>query len=106
MVRESNGTLVRLDDIADVKLGEIESTAMTRLLQETTVFLAIYPLPGTNEIDIADRMYVVLDQVNKSLPDGITIDIGFDVTTYMRAALKEIFITLIETVLLLSLIHI
>ena len=104
VVRESNGTLVRLGDIADVKLGEIESTAMTRLLQETTVFLAIYPLPGTNEIDIADRMYVVLDEVNKSLPDGITIDIGFDVTTYMRAALKEIFITLIETVLLVGLV--
>lgn len=104
VVRETSNTLIRLGDIAKIELGEVESTSMVRLLQNTAVFLAIYPLPGTNEIDIADRLYVVLDELNAGLPDGIAIDIGYDVTNYMRAALREIFTTLIETVLLVGLV--
>ncbi len=104
VVRETPNAMVRLGDIAKVRLGEVEATSMVRLLQNTAVFLAIYPLPGANEIDIANRMYVVLDEINANLPDGLTIDIGYDVTKYMRAALREIFITLIETVLLVGLV--
>ena len=51
-----------------------------------------------------DSLYEVLEAINKSLPDGIQIDIGFDVTSYMRDALREIFITLAETVLLVGLV--
>ena len=72
--------------------------------QVDSVFLAIWPLPGANEIDIADAMYVMLDEINVTMPDGLAIRIGFDVTKYMRNALREIFITLAETVMLVGLV--
>ncbi|MEM6709531.1 MAG: efflux RND transporter permease subunit [Pseudomonadota bacterium] len=102
VVRETDGTLLRLRDIARVELGAEESQYLGRSDQDTTVWLGVYPLPGANEIDIADRMYVVLDEINASMPAGLSVEIGSDVTLYMRAALTEIFITLVETVLLVG----
>ena len=55
-------------------------------------------------MDIGDRLYVVLDEINATLPDGMLIEIGFDGTVYMRDALQEIFITLAETVLLVGIV--
>jgi multidrug efflux pump len=46
----------------------------------------------------------MLDEINASLPKGLKIQGGFDGTLYMRDALREIFITLIETVLLVGLV--
>jgi len=102
VIHESDGALIRIRDVARVALGSVEPTGTARMTQKPTVFIAIYPLPGANEIDIADRMYLILDKVNADLPEGLQVSIGFDVTKYMRNALREIFITLIETVLLVG----
>jgi len=104
VIRQSEGSLIRLRDVARVELGEEEGRAIARVTQQPAVFIAIWPLPGANEIEIADRMYVVLDEVNRNLPDGMHISIGHDVTEYMRNALRGIFITLGETVALVGLV--
>jgi len=104
VIREVDGALIRIRDVARVELGAVEPNGTARITQEPVIFIAIYPLPGANEIAIADAMYEVLDEINKELPDGLTIEIGFDVTGYMRNALREIFITLIETVLLVGVV--
>ena len=104
VIRESAGALIRIGDVARVELGEEEGNEIARLDQSSAVFLGIYPLPGANEIAIADRMYIVLDEVNRSMPAGLEIEIGHDVTEYMRKALREIFVTLGETVLLVGLV--
>ena len=104
VIRESEGALIRIGDVARVELGEEEGIDKARLDQSAAVFLAIWPLPGANEIDIADAMYLMLADINASMPNGLVIEIGFDVTKYMRSALREIFTTLAETVLLVGVV--
>jgi len=104
VIRESDGTLIRIGDVARVQLWEEEGIDTARLDQQRAVFLAVWPLPGANEIDIADQMYVLLDEINRAMPAGLEITIGYDVTQYMRQALSEIFTTLGETVLLVGLV--
>ena len=104
VVRQVEGALIRIRDVARVELGAIEARETARFSQEPAIYIAIYPSPGANEIAIADRMYEVLEQINEDLPDGISIAIGFDITDYMRNALREIFITLVETVLLVGVV--
>jgi multidrug efflux pump len=74
------------------------------LSQRDTIYLAVYGLPGANELEIGNRLYGVLDEINATLPDGMEITVGYDGTLYMRDALKEIFITLAETVLLVGIV--
>ena len=104
VIREVDGALIRIRDIARVALGAVEPSGSARITQEPAVFVAIWPLPGANEIEIADEMYGLLEEINTTLPDGMAISIGFDITEYMRSALREIFITLGETVLLVGLV--
>ena len=104
VVRNEGGALIRLGDVARVELDAVDPANAARGTQDDVVFISVWPLPGANEIDIADEMYVLLEEINASLPDGVEISIGYDVTQYMRRALREIAITLGETVLLVGLV--
>ena len=90
--------------MADVKVGEAEGMVTARLDYHDTVFLAVWALPGANEIEIGDALYAKLDEINTLLPNGMHITIGYDGTLYMRDSIKEIFTTLAETVLLVGIV--
>ncbi|MEM7277379.1 MAG: efflux RND transporter permease subunit [Pseudomonadota bacterium] len=104
IVRDDGRRLLRLGDVADVQLGEEEGAEFARVDLGEAVYISIWPLPGANEIQIADEMYKVIDRANKILPPGLKIGVGYDATLYMREALREIFITLVETILLVGLV--
>jgi multidrug efflux pump len=104
VIRESEGALIRLRDVARIELGEMEGDNNARLDNQDAVYISVWPLPGANEIAIADELYVELAAINPTLPAGMHIGVGYDITLYMRAALKEIFTTLAETILLVGLV--
>jgi len=104
VISNIDGAIVRLGEVARVELGEVEGDQIARLSQRDNLFLAVYGLPGANELEIGDKLYNVVDDINLTLPDGMAVEIGFDGTLYMRDAIKEIFITLAETVLLVGIV--
>lgn len=104
VVRVVDGVQIRIQDVADVELGEEEGVVTARLDTQTVLYISVWPLPGANEIEIGDRLYLMVDEINKTLPKGLSITDGYDGTLYMRDALKEIFITLIETVVLVGIV--
>jgi multidrug efflux pump len=104
VVTERNGVQIRISDIADVVIGEEEGVVTARLDEDIVLYISVWPLPGANEIEIGDRVYVMIDEINKTLPKGLSITDGYDGTIYMRDALREIFITLIETVILVGIV--
>lgn len=104
IIRETDDALVRLNDVARIELGEEEGEINGRHSQDATVYISVWPLPGANEIAIGDDLYVKMDEINQTLPDGMEILMAYDGTLYMRDAIKEIFSTLVETVLLVGLV--
>jgi len=104
IVREAEGSLIRLSDIARIELGEDREQDEARYNEDQTIYVAVWPLPGANEIDIGDQVYERIAKINQALPAGMTLGMAYDGTVYMRNALKEIFITLFETVALVGLV--
>lgn len=104
VVSEIDGANIYLKDIATIKLAAEDSNVTARLNENDAVYISVWPLPGANEIAIGDRLYKKVAELNKTLPQGLTIDFAYDGTLYMRDALKEIFTTLIETVILVGLV--
>lgn len=104
VIRDNNNSLVKIKDIAKVELDEEEGVTTARLDKDTVLYISVWPLPGANEIEIGNDVYVMIDEINQILPDGLSITDGYDGTIYMRDSLREIFITLAETVLLVGLV--
>ena len=104
VLRESDGALLYLRDIARVELGEEEGEVSARYSQQDALYLSIWPVPGANEIAIGDDLYEVLEKINATLPDGLRIRIAYDGTLYMRDAIREIFTTLLETIVLVGIV--
>ena len=104
VIKESEGIQLRLGSVANIEIGEAEGMVTARLDDHDTVFLAVWALPGANEIVIGDALYTKLDQINDVLPNGMHIEIGYDGTLYMRDSIKEIFTTLVKQCYLLALL--
>ncbi|ESP91107.1 Cation/multidrug efflux pump [Pseudoalteromonas luteoviolacea 2ta16] len=104
VVKETASAQLKLRDIADIEIGEAQGMVTARLDYHDTVFLAVWALPGANEINIGDALYKKLNEINQILPNDMKISIGYDGTLYMRDSIKEIFTTLAETVLLVGIV--
>jgi len=104
LIRRGGGTEVRLGDVATVERGTMEVSRMARYNQDQVVFIPVYPEPGTSEILVGNLVYEAVAQINETLPPDLELTIPFDNSRYMRDAVKEIFLTLGETVFLVGLV--
>ena len=104
VVREQNGSIIRLEDIADVVLGADNYDAEVRFSGQTAVFMGIYVLPTANSIEVIKRARAELEQVQKELPTGLTAGLAYDSTEYINNAIYEVVQTLSETLLIVVLV--
>jgi multidrug efflux pump len=104
VVKESNGTLVRLGDIADVVLGAEDYNTEVRFSQQKAVFMGVWVLPNANSIDVIKRVRAELDQIQKELPTGMTGLMAYDSTAYINDAIHEVVKTLIDTLLIVMVV--
>src|SRR5664279_266807 len=66
--------------------------------------LAVIPLPGANTIDIANEFYKRFDDIQKNLPNGLVLDIGYDKSKFVRQSVKDVTETLLIAILLVVII--
>ncbi len=101
ILNEEN-TDIRLGDIAEIEVGTMDMSRMSRFNHDQTVFIGLYPEPGASEIMVADALYKEVKALNETLPTDLELIIPWDNSRYMRSALSEIFLTLSETILLVG----
>ena len=71
VVRQQNGRLIRLSDIADVVLGAEDYDTEVRFSQQHAVFMGIRVLPNANSVDVIKRARAELESIKRDLPTGI-----------------------------------
>lgn len=104
IVREREGTMVRLKDIATVEMGSEEPTGQAGFNGKPAMWLSVWPLPKANELEVAALLKKRIEQVRPTLPAGVKMTLAYDGTYYMDHAITEITHTLIETVGIVSLV--
>jgi len=100
VVYKSNGSIIRLEDVADVELGAEDYDTMVRYSGDTAVFIGIFPQPNANIIDVIDGVRVELDKLKQEMPAGLDASIGYDASQYVSDAIDEVTGTLVETLLI------
>ena len=104
IVEGGDGALVRLSDVATVELGAEEPDMIAKYRGKRAVYLGVYPLPGSNEIEVAHRLRDEMDRLRPTLPSDIDMQLAYDATIFMEDALEEISKTLVETIAIVGLV--
>jgi multidrug efflux pump len=104
VIRQQDGAIVRLQDIADIVLGAEDYDAEVRFSGQTAVFMGIWALPNANALDVIGRVRGAMEAVQNQLPSGLQARIAYDATDYIRNAIREVIKTLSETLLIVVVI--
>ena len=95
IVRDDDGALVRIEDIATVELGSENYDTSVRFNGQTATFIGIELSPDANALDvIAAVRETFRDRVRPQLPEGLNAEIVYDSTDYIESAIDEVILTI------------
>ncbi len=101
VVKEQNGVVVRLGEVADVVLGAENYEEDVRFNGETAVFMGIWVLPTANSLDVVEAgARPSCPSIEAQLPAGMKVGVPYDATEYIEDAIHEVLRTLTETLLI------
>jgi multidrug efflux pump len=100
VIKESNGTVVRLGEVADVQLGAENYDQDVKFNGETATFMGIWVLPTANSLDVIKAVRQTLPGIEQQLPAGMKLGIPYDSTAYIQDAINEVLHTLTETLVI------
>ncbi len=101
----SDGSQVRLRDIARVEMGAETYSGISTLNGKPAAMLAVYQLNEANGLEIAREINKRLDRLKNNLfPEDLEYGIQYDTTKFITASIDEVKNTLFEAVLLVVLV--
>lgn len=104
VIREDNNKVIRFRDIGIAEVDAEDVRSVMKRNGVPMVACVIIPQPGANYIDIVDRAYAVMEDLEKDLPADVEAGIAFDNTVFIRNSINEVKSTIIEAFVLVVLI--
>ncbi|MBS7539198.1 efflux RND transporter permease subunit [Ancylobacter lacus] len=100
----ANGQVVRLRDVARLELGAADYALRSLLDNKAAVGIGVFQAPGSNALEIADNVRATMEEIKKTMPEGVDYDIVYDTTAFVRASIEAVVHTLFEAVLLVVIV--
>src|SRR5215813_5212741 len=100
----ANGEVTYLKDVARTELGAKSQDESLTLDGKPSVGLAIFQLPGSNALDVADRIQAKMRELAPRFPQGLKYTIVYDTTPFIRESVSEVFHTLRDAVILVAIV--
>ncbi|RKF20609.1 multidrug efflux protein [Altericroceibacterium spongiae] len=104
VIKEENGNVVRLGDVANVELGSQNYNTKAIASGKKAVFISITPTPDGNPLEIVKAVNNLLPQIRASAPTGMEIKSSFDTAQFVDASIEEVEHTLLEAVIIVIIV--
>jgi multidrug efflux pump len=104
VVKQSNGAMVRLEDVANVTLGAENYDVNVAFSGRNAVFIGIKVAPEANLLDVAQRVHDVFPSIEAQFPAGLTGKIVYDATKFVNSAINEVVKTLIQALVIVTIV--
>jgi len=98
VIKQANGAIIRLEDVADVELGAEDYDSDVRFSGSTATFMGIFVLPTANTLEVIKNVRAALPELERQLPVGMKLGVPYDSTEYIENAIQEVTKTLTETI--------
>jgi multidrug efflux pump len=104
IVSQKEDDLVRLGDVADVKVGAEDERTVARYLGKPAVGLGIVKQSKASTIDVAKNVNDALDELRSALPEGMKLQVAFDSSVFIKDSIKEVGETLLIAMILVVIV--
>ena len=104
VIKNQNGVITRLSDVARVEIDASQYSLRSLLDNKQAVAIPIFQAPGSNAIEISNRVRATMEELKKNFPDGLDYSIVYDPTIFVRDSIKAVVHTLLEAVALVVLV--
>jgi hydrophobic/amphiphilic exporter-1 (mainly G- bacteria), HAE1 family len=99
-----DGSLIKLKDVGRAELGAENYNSFLRFRGKEGVGIGIFPIPGSNALDVASSVKAEMVRLAKSFPPGMKYQVAFDTTAFVEASLSEVIKSLFEAIALVVLV--
>lgn len=103
-IKQKDGAIVRLQDVANVTLGAENYDSTTRFDGKQSVFVGIKVAPDANALTVIKDLRKQFPDLVSQLPAGLNGEIVYDATEYISASISEVEKTLIETLVIVTIV--
>jgi HAE1 family hydrophobic/amphiphilic exporter-1 len=100
----ATGQVVRVGDVARAELGSQDYNSFGRLNGKPAGAMAVYLLPGANQLKAAEAIYAAMERAKGLFPPGMDYKIVYDTTPAVEASIHEILKTFVEALILVTLV--
>ena len=104
IITKSNGSSLKLDDIASVKDGFEDKVLYTEFANEPAVTLRVFRVGNQSPLDISKKVSKYVENINKSLPEGLSMTIWKDSSFYLQGRLEMMIRNAFQGLLLVFLV--
>jgi len=104
IVASRNGAIIRLRDIANVSLGSETYSTSVAFDGRRAVYIGIKVTPNANLINVVDQVRKIFPSIASQLPGGLNGRIVYDATKYVNSSIHEVITTLVEALLIVTLV--
>jgi multidrug efflux pump len=101
---DGTGAVTRLRDVARIELGAAQYALRSLLDNKDAVAVPVFAAPGSNAISISDNVRATMKEIQKTMPEGVSYEIVYDPTQFVRASIKSVVSTLFEAIALVVLV--
>ncbi len=101
---ETDGSLVRLNDVATVELGAESYTTAARYNGQPAAGVAINLATGANAISTAEAVRTTINRLSSTFPQGVEVVYPYDTSPFVRLSIEEVVKTLAEAIVLVFLV--
>jgi HAE1 family hydrophobic/amphiphilic exporter-1 len=105
IIREAQtGTPVRIKDVGRAELGSQDYNSFGRLDGKPSGAMAVYLLPGANQLQAAETIYKTMATSKALFPPDLDYTVVYDTTPAVKASIHEIVKTFVEALILVTLV--
>ena len=102
--RANDGSIITLDDVSRIELGAESTRTLFKGNGKQVVGIGIYQQSDANTIKVANGIKEKIREIKPTLPPGTDLEVSFDRSNYIKAAIKEVYKTLIIALILVTII--
>ncbi|GAB4216416.1 MAG: efflux RND transporter permease subunit [Rhodoferax sp.] len=104
VLRQVNGSLIRLEDVARVREAPVDERSYVRLNGRDSVGVGVVRQSTANPLELSKGVRALLPRLRQDLPAGVSLEVANDNSVFIDQSIEAVYKTIAEAVVLVALV--